>query len=271
MGLFSWACKGCGHDLKSGELVRMNGCKGTYDGYGGNSGGFDHENCAGEPVCWHERCYGRANTAERDDDTPSKNASDQGFGWEALEFLKGYKEQAETTYKIQISTRTGTYPDEVRHEFHPVKEGDKLVLLDQKAYDETWGNWDSGEEFPDNYFEMTEEEKDARHQRHHARFEAETGLKDPKVNSFSFASLDEAKEAVDHLVRDIKDYHLLILGEQGDLRGQCYERERRMKYRRGADGDLEPTGEYREEVVYEQGVKNKNQKNRLAQALFGDV
>jgi hypothetical protein len=68
-------------------------------------------------------------------------------------------------------------------------------------------------------------------------------------------------------VRDIKEYRLLILGDQGDLRGQCYERERRMKYRRSAAGDLEPTGEYREEVIYEQGVKNKNQKNRLAEML----
>jgi hypothetical protein len=264
--MFSWACKGCGHDLKSGELVRMNGCKGTYDGYGGNSGGFDHENCAGEPVCWHERCYGRANTAERDDETPSKNASNQGFGWEALEFLKGYKEQGETTYTVEISTTTGTYPDLVRHEFHPVREGDGLVLLDHKAYKRAWDNYDDGADL-DN---MTEEEEDSWSKGLHTRFEAETGLKNPKLNRVVFASLDEAKKAADHLVRDIQEYHLLILGVQGDLRGQCYERERRMKYRRSADGNLEPTGEYREEVVYEQGVKNENQKNRLATVLFGD-
>lgn len=264
MGMFSWACKGCGHDLKSGELVRMNGCKGTYDGYGGNSGGFDHENCAGEPVCWHERCYGRANTAERDDETPSKNASNQGFGWEALEFLKGYKEQAETTYTVEISTTTGTYPDLVRHEFHPVREGDQLILLDMVPYREEWDNWDD-----DSDIEITDEEllSDVYQKGLHARFEAKTGLKNPKLNRVVFASLDEAKKAADHLVRDIQEYHLLILGVQGDLRGQCYERERTMKYRRAADGDLEPTGEYREEVVYERGVKNENQKNRLAEML----
>lgn len=262
MGMFSWACKGCGHDLKSGELVRMNGCKGTYDGYGGNSGGFDHDNCEGEPVCWHERCWGRANTAQRDDDTPSKNASNQGFGHPALEFLKGYREDAETIYKVVIHTRTGTYPDLKHHEFHPVQEGEKFVLLDHNTYRDAWDNYDDGTDL-DN---MTDEEMDAWRKSLHARFEAKTGLKNPKLHSVTFKSLYEAKKAADHLVRDIQEYHLVILGTQGELEGQCYERERRMKM----DRELNPTGEYREEVVYEQGKPNKNQKNRLAEALFGD-
>jgi erythromycin esterase-like protein len=269
MGMFSWACKGCGHDLKEGELVRMNGCRGLYNGYGGNSGGFDHENCDGRPVCWHERCYKRANTAERDDDTPSTDASNQGFGHPALEFLKGYDEKAETTHKVVISTTTGTYPDTKRHRFHIVREGQELVLRDRVAYEETWTYWDSGEKFPDNYFEMTEEEQNARDQRLHERFEAETGLKDPELNAVSFASLEEAKKAADLLLKDIAEYHLVILGEQGKLHGQCYERERHMKYLR-VDGKRQPTGKYREEVFYEQGVPNKDQKNRLSVALFGD-
>lgn len=264
MRMFSWACKGCGHDLKTDELVRMNGCKGLYDGYGGNTGGFDMDNCEGEPVCWHERCYQRANTAQRDDETPSDNARDQGFGHPALEFLKGYKEQAETTYTVEISTTTGTYPDLVRHEFHPVKEGDGLVLLDHKAYKKAWENYDS--EFPENYDKMTDEERNAWHRGLHERFETQTGLKNPKLNRIVFASLDEAKKAADHLVRDIQEYNLIILGRQGKLEGLCYERGRSMKYRR----NIEPTGEYREEVVYEQGVPNSNRKNRLATVLFGD-
>lgn len=263
MGMFSWACKGCGHDLKIGELVRMNGCKGLYDGYGGNSGGFNWEGAEGEPVCWHERCYQRANTAQRDDETPSDNASNQGFGHPALEFLKGYKEDAETTYKVVIHTRTGTQPS--LKQFHPVWQGGELVLLDHEAYRKAWDSYDDGAD-PDG---MTDEELEAWRKGLHERFEAQTGLKNPKLNSVAFASFKEAKKAADHLTKDIQEYHLVILGRQGDLEGQCYERERHMKYRR-VDGNIEPTGEYREEVVYEQGVPNKNQKNRLATVLFGD-
>lgn len=259
MGMFSWACKGCGHDLKSGELVRMNGCKGIYDGYGGNSGGFDHENCEGEPVCWHERCWGRANTAQRDDDTPSRNANNQGFGHPALEFLKGYREDAETTYKVVISTYTETK----RCEFHPVKEGENLVLLDHNAYRDAWDNYDDGSDLNN----MTDEEFEAWHKGIHERFETQTGLKNPKLNSATFASLEDAKATADQLVRDIPEYSLIILGRQGELEGQCYERERYMKYSR-TDGKAEPTGEYREEVVYEQGVPNKNRKNRLAEDIM---
>lgn len=267
MGMFSWACKGCGHDLKSGELVRMNGCKGTYDGYGGNSGGFDSKNCEGEPVCWHERCWGRANTAQRDDEAPSDNASNQGFGHPALEFLKGYREDAETIYKVVIHTRTGTYPDLKHHEFHPVQEGEKFVLLDHNAYREARDNFDT-EDYLDEMpapDDMTEEEDELWGKRLHELFETKTGLKNPKIHSVTFKSLDEAKKAADHLVRDIQEYHLVILGTQGELHGQCYERERHMKYSRYADGELNPTGEYREEVVYEQGKPNK-----LAEALFGE-
>lgn len=269
MGMFSWACKGCGHDLKADEFVRMNGCKGRYDGYGGNSGGFDSDNCGGEPVCWHERCYGRANTAERDDDTPSENASNQGFGYPALEFLKGYKEDAETAYKVEISHSTGEYPDEKRHEFHPVREGEGLVLLDHLAYREAWDNWDDSEELPDNRHGMGDEWHASWTQKMHERFKAQTGLKNPKLNSVAFPSLDEAKEAADILTKGLQEYHLVILGTQGKLEGQCYERERRQKYRR-VDGSLVPSGEYRDELIYENGTPNKEQKNRLGRILFGD-
>ena len=255
MGMFSWACKGCGHDLKTDELVRMNGCKGCYDGYGGNSGGFDMDNCEGEPVCWHERCYKRANTAQREDETPSDNASNQGFGHPALEFLKGYKDDAETTYKFVISTYTETK----RCEFHPVKEGENLVLLDHNAYRDAWNNYDDGSDLD----KMTDKEFKAYCKGLHERFETQTGLKNPKLNSVTFPSLEEAKKTADQIVRDIPEYDLIILGRQGELEGLCYERGRSMKM----DREFNPTGEYREEVVYEQGVPNKE---RLATVLFGD-
>lgn len=79
MGYFSFECKGCNQDLVEGEEVRLNGCKGEYDGYGGcgtGDGCVDHS-----PAAWHKLCYSKATDAEKLDETPSRNARNQGFGW----------------------------------------------------------------------------------------------------------------------------------------------------------------------------------------------
>ena len=83
MGMFSWCCKGCGHEIHEGELVRMNGCVGIYDGYG-RAGGFDYQGASGEPSCWHECCYKNATTEQKLDDSSSKYASNQGFGADGM-------------------------------------------------------------------------------------------------------------------------------------------------------------------------------------------
>lgn len=80
MGYFSYECKGCDQDLTEGEEVRLNGCKGVYDGYGG-AGGFDAGNAYHEPVAWHEKCYYEATDAEKLDEAPSRNARNQGCGF----------------------------------------------------------------------------------------------------------------------------------------------------------------------------------------------
>jgi hypothetical protein len=268
MGMFSWCCKGCGHELKMDELVRMNWCKGTYDGYGGNSGGFDSEGGEVEPACWHEACYRKATQEERADKTPSRHAPDQGFGHPALAFLKGYKEEAKTEYRVVVHTTTGTYPDTKQHEFNIVMEGE-FVLRDYAAYHEVWDNWDSGEEFPDNFFEMTEEERNARQQRLRERFEAETGLKDPRLNAVSFPSLEHAKKVADTLVSDIPEYDLVILGRQRKVEGMCYERTRNRKYRR-TDNGIEPTGEFREVVEYEHGVPAKKGRKGVLERIYSE-
>lgn len=100
MGMSSYCCKGCGHELKEGELVRLNGCVGDYDGYG-RAGGFDHLE-GGTPIAWHNRCYVGASVEDKLDETPSKHASNQGFGFAALENVDGYDSQAKTTYQAVV-------------------------------------------------------------------------------------------------------------------------------------------------------------------------
>jgi len=263
MGMFSWCCKGCGHELKADELVRMNGCKGTYDGYGGNSGGFDSENCDGEPVCWHERCYGRASTAERDDDTPSKHAAGQGFGYPALAFMKGYKEGSKTEYRIVVHTFR-----EPRQELHAVPSADGYELSDQLAYRAAYDNCE-GPELPDNFQEMTDDERDDFLRFYREEVEKKLGMKNPEDNHARFTSLECARKVADSLVSDIPEYDLVILGCQGKVEGLCYERARNRKYRRTAEG-IESTGEFREEVKYEHEIPAEKGRKGVLEGLCSD-
>jgi hypothetical protein len=247
MGMFSWCCKGCGHELKADELVRMNGCKGTYDGYGGNSGGFDSDGCEVEPACWHEACYRKATQEERADKTPSRHAPNQGFGHPALAFLKGYKEEAKTEYRVVVHTF-----GEPRRELHAVPSANGYELSDYLAYRAAYDNCE-GPELPDNFYEMTDDERDDFLLFYREEVEKKLGMKNPENNQAHFPSLEEARKVADSLVSDIPEYDLLVLGRQGKVEGLCYERIRNMKYRRTAEG-IEPTGEFREDVEYEHGV-----------------
>jgi len=106
MGYFSWKCKGCGHELCEGEEVRLNGCRGTYDGFG-CAGGFDagHSDVY-DPSAWHNSCYLKATPEERLDETPSEHAPNQGFGATKLEFVEKYDpEQPYIVDMIRIIVR----------------------------------------------------------------------------------------------------------------------------------------------------------------------
>jgi hypothetical protein len=262
MGMFSWCCKGCGHELKMDELVRMNGCKGTYDGYGGNSGGFDSYGGEVEPACWHEACYRKATQEERDDETPSRHAGNQGFGHPALAFLKGYKEEAKTEYRVVVYYKVA----EERPPHHVVREGDGLVLRSRKEYVEAYENYE-GEDDPGTH--ATDEEwaswADARRE----GFERATGLKDPEATCVRFASIEEARKAGDALVADIPEYDLVVLGRQGKTEGLCYERCRYRKYRRTETG-IEPTDKFREVVEYEHGVPAEKRRKGVLSSLCDD-
>ena len=103
MGMFSWCCKGCNKELIEGEVVRINGHQGLYDGYG-RAGDFDygessyldgdnwdHGSPTKEPVCWHEACYQAASPEKQKDKTGSKNAPNQGFGAPDPRFMPNMK------------------------------------------------------------------------------------------------------------------------------------------------------------------------------------
>jgi len=263
MGMFSWRCKGCGHELKADELVRMNGCKGTYDGYGGNSGGFDSDCGEVEPACWHEACYRKATQEERDDETPSKHAPDQGFGHPALAFRKGYKEDAKTEYNVVVHTFR-----EPRQELHAVPSAKGYELSDRLAYREAFDKYE-GPELPDNFGEMTDDERDDYLRSYREGFEQSTGMRDPEANPARFHSLEDARKVADALVSDIPEYDLLVLGRQGKVEGLCYERTRNRKYRRTPDG-IEPTGEFREVVEYEHGVPADKGKKGVLERLCSE-
>jgi hypothetical protein len=95
MGSFSWCCKGCGHELCSDELVRLDGDEELYNGYGG-SGGYR------AIPAWHQRCFEIASDVKKADKTPSKNAPNQGCGPAKLEFVRGYKSDASTVFVARV-------------------------------------------------------------------------------------------------------------------------------------------------------------------------
>jgi len=103
MGMFSYICKGCGQELIECELVRLNGYKGEYDGYGRAVSDFGKFKSDGEDViAWHERCYKTAKLKQRNDESPSRRAPDQGFGPAHLEFLPGYRLDAPCKYTVSV-------------------------------------------------------------------------------------------------------------------------------------------------------------------------
>lgn len=88
MGYFSWKCKGCEKEVREGQLVRLNGVLGEYDGYGRvthvngmtNTGDEDYQYGLGEPCVWHELCFKEATSVQKADESPSEYAPNQGLG-----------------------------------------------------------------------------------------------------------------------------------------------------------------------------------------------
>lgn len=225
MGMFSWKCKGCGHELIQPELVRLNGSLQTYDGYGGsaaNDGNYD-------PSGWHDRCYKKASDAEKLDETPSAHAPNQGFGPAKLEFLQDYKDDAPTTYTVFVACGWYNEGDNKQFEFHLTNND---LLEDQKEYqiryDAESESLIAGETDWNELLKLSKEEQHERVIAHQKKIEALVGGSMPSRNVKEFASIDEAIYEVDPLLLDLpescKEYELQIHGKQGKIEGVVYHR-----------------------------------------------
>ncbi len=223
MGMFSWKCKGCGHELIAGELVRLDGSVQTYDGYGGS-------NEDGEPSGWHDRCYRKTSDFERLSETPSLHAPNQGFGPAKLEFLSNYHENAATTYTVLVACGWYSEGDCEEFEFHLTNSG---MLEDQKEYqvryDEAGDAVSLTSEELDEYRNLPKAERQAEYAAHQKKVEELVGSAMPARNARAFASIDEAIAAVEPLLDHLPEkcegqYELQIRGKQREASGVVYHR-----------------------------------------------
>ena len=216
MGMFSWECKGCKHELKEGEYVRLNGSIGTYDGYG-RAGGFEYSGSYEEPSAWHVRCYNNASVEDRLSDEPSEHAPNQGFGFAALENLKGYDPNAETKfiaviYVIYVDHYDGEAEKTTKQQWYVVNG----VLADEHHYEALYeaANGEGG---------ITEEMWKSRP----SKVEDHIGMKRPSSNSEYNESFEETKRIVESLIPSLPNpdwgYELAIFGKQGKIQGLCYQ------------------------------------------------
>ena len=255
MGMFSWCCKGCGHELVTSEYVRMNGCKGTYDGYGGCSGGFDWSNSGGEsPVCWHEACYQKAPAEARLNESGSRHAGNQGFGAAALAFLKGFDENKEILFKpvIDVCHYNREKEETKRWEFYVVKTDSGYELQDDNAF---WDSLPTAPVAPPTGIGSWS-----------SRWR---GMNSPKVCSAVFSSFSEAKQTVESLLDSLPNpeygFSLCIFGVQGVLEGLYFQRDRTPR-RCGimlpcGEKRITETGEFRDNILYSHGIEAQPQEH----------
>lgn len=233
MGMFSWKCKGCGHELKEGEYVRLNGCTGIYDGYGG-AGGFEYSGSYKEPSGWHVRCYKNATIEQRLNDDPSQHAPNQGFGFAALENLKDYDPDAKTTFNavIYVDHYDGKAEKTTKQQWYVVNG----VLADEHHYEALYeaANGEGGitEEMwksrPDDFYKTTTDaEQDAFYKQIQDKVDNHIGMKRPSTHSEYNDDFEETKRIVESLIPSLPNpdwgYELAIFGKQGKIEGLYYK------------------------------------------------
>lgn len=276
MGMFSWCCKGCGHELITNEYVRMNGCKGTYNGYGGCSGGFDYEDCYGEPCCWHEACYQKATSEQKLDESPSDHAPDQGFGHAALAFLKGFDERTEVRFKpvIFVNHFDKDTKESKQWQFYIVNTDNGLVLQDLNHYRSLYDNYEDNfwDTFPESWWtETPQEEKNLVYEERQKVVQSAIGMKNPEENAVIFSSLEEAKRVAERMLSFLPSpeygFSLCIFGIQEKLEGLYFQRDRFPKLKKIKTGegefdyDIATTGEFRDNIVYCHGRPSEPKKH----------
>jgi len=254
MGMFSWKCKGCGHELIERELVRLNGQVQEYDGYGGsaaNNGDYD-------PSAWHNRCYKKASRPHQLDESTSGHAPNQGFGPAKLEFLSGYDETLPID-EFVVVVNAGVYEEgeSLQFDFYYTNNG---KLEDQREYRQRYEK--AGEQINaqvefdyDAWKNMSHAEKEISAKAHQAKIEEILGSAMPERNAKKFSSLQEAIDAIDVLLPSLPaqlggEYDLTIFGKQGKIEGSVYERSVHRAYDRSGEkwvklDELEVEEQYR--------------------------
>lgn len=231
MGMFSFVCKGCGHELKQGEYVRLNGSVGTYDGYG-RAGGFEYSGSYQAPSCWHMRCYNNATVEQKLNDDPSQHAPNQGFGAACLENLEHYDPEAKTVFQAVIFVDNYDFKAEktTRQQWYVV-DG---VLVDEyhyeKLYEAANGKGGITEKMFDErpvYSTTSDDEQQAFYQKIEEMVENHIGMKRPRTNAKWFDDFKETKRIVEALIPSLPNpdwgYELAIYGKQDKAEGLYYK------------------------------------------------
>lgn len=252
MGMFSWKCKGCGHELKSNELVRMNACVGEYSGYG-SAGGFEYSSSYNEPSCWHVLCYNKASVEEKLSDISSKHAPNQGFGIQALEFLLGFDPDGVIENYIP---HFDTYKDENRQILYITPNGLLDELTWEKIHEEVAEKYWEEHDFPDDVFSSwSKQEKDDWSDKIiKARIEAAGGDL-PSRSAMKFNSLQGTLDnAAQFESPSLGDYTLIVMASQNKLHGCVYEKNV-SEIREGEYPNRIKTGRFESEINYTIGKK----------------
>ena len=201
--MFSWCCKGCGHELHMDELVRMDGSVGVYDGYG-RAGNFDYQ--GDDPVCWHEYCYQNASDQRKLDDTPSKYAANQGFGYNILKYMRS--EDCDLPIKMKVRIDVSWFDGE------NVQEQNHIIIKDQGEY-----QLFDKKLLRDCYRVDVEDEENVRELAKKLAIQAD--------KETTFDDLDTALKVAESLMKNLpnpeRGYDLAVLGTQGDKHGMIYE------------------------------------------------
>ena len=227
MGMYSWKCKGCGHELIEKEDVRLNGQRQEYDGYGGSTEGFDVS-------AWHNRCYQKASKDERLDDSESPHAPNQGFGPSKLEFYREFSETASTTYTAVVLADFYEDGKSQRFEFY-FTNNDKLE--DEREYRIRQAELEAEDKIPfaavddwENWKQLTEEAKNKLCEEHQLVLDEAMGGKAPSRNAKVFSTINEAIAAVESILAEslpvkVKgNYELTVYGKQDKIEGCVYNR-----------------------------------------------
>lgn len=259
MGMFSWVCKGCGHELKEGEHVRMNSCVGEYDGYG-RAGGFDYSGSYEDPSCWHEACYQNATDNQKLNNSPSRHAPDQGFGHRALEFMEGFDPEKPITYRFVIRVDYYRNKEYVNLYYHLTSDG----LKEQKEYDKAYYDYSEKmdgteeEEWWEKAKNLSNEEKTEYYRNRQNEIDIAIGMISPERNAVVFNSLEEVLEASERELENLPNpefgFTLTIFGTQDIIRWDKPHKLQGMVYDR-SKYKLEIENEFTDTVNYIFGKK----------------